>query len=150
LASSGFNKLGTRKQKPTVDEIKTISKEFNVSGLRDYRIEDGVTQPADVLIPFNAKKHAPLLNLVWNGEVIGTLDRLNDALDDPQWVKTHSSKITLVGVRIPVQGLNSMEFMEVYEFLPEEAGSIVIPPAEIVAKSGSDFDIDKLTIFQPS
>ena len=149
LASSGFNKLGTRKQKPTVDEIKTISKEFNVSGLRDYRIEDGVTQPADVLIPFNAKKHAPLLNLVWNGEVIGTLDRLNDALDDPQWVKTHSAKITLVGVRIPVQGLNSMEYFRVRRFLATVGGPVMVVPPSIVTKSGSDFDIDKLFMYEP-
>ena len=55
--------------------------------------------------------------------------------------------LTMVGVRIPVQGLNSMEFMEIYEFLPPAAGNIVVVPAEIVAKSGGDFDIDKLTIF---
>jgi hypothetical protein len=60
---------------------------------------------------------------------------------------TNRQAITLVGVRIPVQGLNSMEFMEVYHFLPPQAGNIIIPPAEIVAKSGADFDIDKLSIF---
>lgn len=37
--------------------------------------------------------------------------------------------------------------MEIYHFLPPQAGNIVIPPAEIVAKSGADFDIDKMTIF---
>ena len=37
--------------------------------------------------------------------------------------------------------------MEIYHFLPPEAGNIIIPPAEIVAKSGADFDIDKLSIF---
>jgi hypothetical protein len=31
--------------------------------------------------------------------------------------------------------------------LPPQAGNIIIPAAEIVAKSGGDFDIDKLTIF---
>jgi hypothetical protein len=40
-----------------------------------------------------------------------------------------------------------MEFAEVYHFLPPQAGNIIIPPAEIVAKSGADFDIDKLTLF---
>jgi hypothetical protein len=40
-----------------------------------------------------------------------------------------------------------MEFMEVYHFLPPQAGNIIIPPAEIVAKSGADYDIDKLTTF---
>ena len=55
--------------------------------------------------------------------------------------------VTLVGVRIPVQGLNSMEFAEVYEFLAPQASNIVVVPEEIVAKSGGDFDIDKLTFF---
>ena len=58
--------------------------------------------------------------------------------------------ITIAGVRIPVQGLNSMEFMQIAEFLPENSGNMVILPAEIVAKSGSDFDIDKLSLMFPS
>jgi len=57
LASTGFNKLGTRMKKPTTSQLKSIAKGFNVSGLRDYRIENGVVQPADVLIPFNPYKH---------------------------------------------------------------------------------------------
>jgi hypothetical protein len=57
--------------------------------------------------------------------------------------------ITISGPRIPVQGLNSAEALEVYEFLPEEAGPIVITPAEIVAKSGSDFDKDTLFLLMP-
>jgi hypothetical protein len=40
-----------------------------------------------------------------------------------------------------------MEYAEVFEFLPPQAGNIIISAAEIVAKSGGDFDIDKLTIF---
>jgi hypothetical protein len=87
-----------------------------------------------------------------DGEKIGDLDRLNEMIRDDKWLDKGNNRklITLVGVRIPVQGFNSMEFMEVYEFLPEEAGNILIPPAEIVAKSGGDFDIDKLTIMMPN
>ena len=94
-----------------------------------------------------------LLNLVHpDGKTIETRERLNEALKNDAWLDKNDNRklITMVGVRIPVQGFNSMEFMEVYEFLPEEAGSIIVPPTEIVAKSGSDFDIDKLTIFQPN
>ena len=43
-----------------------------------------------------------------------------------------------------------MEFMEVYEFLDPSAGNIIIPPTEIVTKSGTDYDIDKLTTFMPN
>jgi hypothetical protein len=98
-------------------------------------------------------KFVKLLNLTHkDGQKIETRERLNEMLKDEDWLNTHEHRrmITMVGVRIPVQGLNSMEFMEVYEFLPTEAGNVIVPPAEIVAKSGSDFDIDKLTVMMPS
>jgi hypothetical protein len=87
-----------------------------------------------------------------DGTRIGDITRLNEMLKDEEWMNEGRNRemITMVGVRIPVQGLNSMEFMEIYEFLPAEAGNIIVPPAEIVAKSGSDFDIDKLTIMMPN
>jgi hypothetical protein len=149
LASTGFNKLGTRMKKPTTAQLKTIASGFNVSGLRDYRVENGVVQPADVLIPFNPKKHSPLLNLTWNGERIATLDRLNQALEDDAWVTEHSAKITIVGVRIPVQGLNSMEYFRVRRFLSNVGGPVMVVPPSIITKSGSDFDIDKLFMYEP-
>ena len=58
--------------------------------------------------------------------------------------------VSITSVRIPTQGYNSMEFMEVYEFLPEETGDIIVFPSELVAQSGSDFDIDKMTMFKPN
>lgn len=85
-----------------------------------------------------------------DGKVIGTIDRLNKVIKDENWLNQGDNRkiLTLTGVRIPVQGLNSMEFMEVFEFLPSTAGNVIIPASEIVAKSGSDFDVDKLTVFK--
>ena len=40
--------------------------------------------------------------------------------------------------------------MEVAEFLPSAFGDAIILPSEIVIKSGSDFDIDKLFVFYPN
>jgi len=115
-----------------------------------HKMTDGKTAAMKVMIALQGD-YANLLNLDYNGQTIETLDRLNQAIKDDEWLDANNGAnrkaITLVGVRIPVQGLNSMEFMEVYEFLPAQAGNIIIPPAEIVAKSGGDFDIDKLTIF---
>lgn len=85
-----------------------------------------------------------------DGKKISTLERLNEVLRDDKWRVDNQKKITMIGYRIPTQGANSMEFMEVHEFLPPVAGSIVILPAEIVAKAGSDYDIDKLPIIRPS
>lgn len=78
--------------------------------------------------------------------------RLNELIQDEDWLNrdNNRNKIRLTGVRIPVQGHNSMEFMEVAEFLPPQAGNIIILPQEIVAKSGTDFDVDKLTSYMPT
>ena len=111
---------------------------------------DGKTTAMKVAISLQGD-YESLLNLDYQGEPISTIDRLNQAIKDDEWLNENDGSnrkaITMVGVRIPVQGLNSMEFMEVYHFLPPQAGNIIIPPAEIVAKSGADFDIDKLQIF---
>ncbi len=56
----------------------------------------------------------------------------------------------LIGFRIPTQGLNSIESIKVKGFLPAGAGDAIIVPSEIVAKTGSDFDIDKLNLYFPN
>ena len=81
---------------------------------------------------------------------ISAIEALNQLIKEESWLKENSQLITISGVRIPVQGLNSMEFMEVYEFLPEESGNMIVLPREIVAKTGGDFDIDKLSLMFPS
>lgn len=132
------------------DEISHIEDRIAGKKPRVTSTSDGKTAAMKVMIALQGD-YANLLNLEYKGETIGTLERLNQAIKDDEWLDANNGAnrqaITLVGVRIPVQGLNSMEFMEVYEFLPPQAGNIIIPPAEIVAKSGGDFDIDKLTIF---
>ncbi len=79
-----------------------------------------------------------------------SLAKLNERIKDDEWVAQHRNLIRMSAVRIPVQGLNSMEFMEVYEFLDPAASNIIITPTEIVAKSGADFDVDKLITFMPN
>lgn len=92
-----------------------------------------------------------LLNAKHNdGEPIGTRERLNEMIKDDKWMAENGKSVSLSAVRIPVQGLNSMEYMQVWEFLDPAAGNIIIPPSEIVAKSGADFDVDKLTTFMPA
>ena len=75
--------------------------------------------------------------------------RLNQMIRVQEWKNDSDNrkKINIAGVRIPTQGPNSIEFAEIFEFLPASAGNIIIIPAEIVAKSGTDFDVDKLTTY---
>lgn len=98
-------------------------------------------------------RHPKVLELVKDsGNKITALEALNILIKNEDFLNEGDNRkmITISGVRIPVQGLNSMEFAEVYEFLPENSGNMIILPSEIVAKSGSDFDIDKMTMMFPS
>lgn len=146
VASSGFEEAGFTSLKTSNDLPSYIHE--------GRTLPDGtkVTSAMKVKIAFN-KAYRPLLNLNHtDGKPIGTVDRLNEVIKNEEWLDLGVNRklLTLVGVRIPVQGLNSQEFMEVYQFLPELAGSVIIVPTEIVAKSGGDFDIDKLSIFRPN
>lgn len=55
--------------------------------------------------------------------------------------------ITTIGFRIPNQGLQSSDYMRVRKFLPTSVGDSIVVPTEMVAKAGSDFDIDKLNMY---
>jgi hypothetical protein len=163
LTANQFSQPDLRKA--TKDEIKKWASTTYL--LPTYhRKSNGYTAAAKVMIAMQGSYYN-LFNLEYqDGETIGvyfedgkidmdaSLERLNEKIKDDAWLdadnEANRKAITLVGVRIPVQGLNSMEFAEVFEFLPPQAGNIIIPPAEIVAKSGGDFDIDKLTIFMNS
>ena len=117
-----------------------------------HKKEDGTTASMKVMVALQGD-FINLLNLKdKEGNTIGDLNKLNELVKDDEWLDMADNRkaITMVGVRIPVQGLNSMESMEVYHFLPGEAGNIIVAPTEIVAKSGGDFDIDKMTIFMPN
>ena len=49
--------------------------------------------------------------------------------------------------RIPTQAQNSIDAIKIAGFLPKEFGDNVVVPSAIVAKVGSDFDIDKLSMY---
>ena len=85
-----------------------------------------------------------------DGEPIGNIDRLNDLIKNDEWLDENRELITIVGPRIPTDAANSMEFAEVWHFIDASAGNTVIVPTEIVAKAGSDFDIDKMFVFYPN
>jgi hypothetical protein len=55
-----------------------------------------------------------------------------------------------IGFRIPTQALSSVEVFRVKGFLPEYMGATVVVPSEITTKAGSDFDIDKLSMYLKS
>lgn len=128
LASSGFESIGKRK----VGSSNYLK--FYEKG------KDGKTTPMEVEVPM-MNTFRPLL------EKYKTIDALNAAIAKGE---VDDKLLTLVGYRIPTQGLNSIDYMKIKRFLPESAGNAIILPTGVVAKSGGDYDIDKLNIFRPN
>ena len=95
-------------------------------------------------------EYRKLLNLTHKGKVLGNLENLNKALKDKAFRDKYKKELTIVGYRIPTANTNFMEYLEVVQFLPSQAGNIIQLYNEITAKSGADFDIDKLNIFLPT
>jgi hypothetical protein len=65
---------------------------------------------------------------------------------DPEGKKEFQA-IMGVAFRIPTQQQNSIDVFEIAKFLPKGYKDSVVIPSELVMKSGSDFDIDKLSIY---
>lgn len=55
--------------------------------------------------------------------------------------------LSVFAFRTPTQKQNSMEAYVIKGFLPQEYGDSVMVPAAMIKKSGSDFDIDKLSLY---
>ena len=69
--------------------------------------------------------------------------------NDPEGKKEFAA-ITGVAFRIPTQKQNSIDVFKIKQFLPKDFGDSVIIPSALVKKAGSDFDIDKLSIYLKS
>jgi alkylated DNA repair dioxygenase AlkB len=85
-----------------------------------------------------------------DGNVIGTIDRLNELIKDDKWLEQNRDAISLFGPRIPNDATNTIEGAEVWHFFNESFGNVIILPTEIVAKAGSDYDGDKLFMSMPN
>lgn len=121
-ASTGFEKAGRRAE-----------------GSNDLKFYTKEKPWMEVKVPLTGEYRSLL-------DTYKTIDEINKALKEG---KIDTNLISLVGYRIPTQGLNSIENMRIQEFLPESSGNLIILPTEIVAKSGGDYDIDKMNIFRP-
>ena len=126
--------------------------EYGQQDLLFYQTPEGKnTISMQIKIAFS-KKYEGLLKLEEIGEVANkqeAIKKLNSLLRDKAFMEKHGKKVTLVGCRIPVQGFSTIESMQVVEFLDPIAGQVIIVPDGLTIKSGSDFDIDKMNIYEP-
>ena len=154
VSGVGFESIIPKFTKATEEEKLRYAGTNDLPSYRRGMGKNGNTTACKVKIALQGD-FMNLLDIIHpDGKKIETLDRLNALIQDDAWLDANNGDnrkmITMVGVRIPVQGLNSMEFMEVYEFLHPDAGTMIVLPSEIVAKTGGHFNIDKLTVLMPS
>ena len=131
----------------TVRAVKQkAGKQYNIgSPLKFYRKEDAGVESSrtlgmEVLMPHYFKEYFGV-----------DMEIRPDGIYNKQGEKVgDQSLLEVIGFRIPTDGLHSIEFIKVKGFLPEKSGSQIVVPAELVTKSGSDFDIDKLTLYFPA
>jgi hypothetical protein len=79
----------------------------------------------------------------WFGGTLSDKEAI-EYLNSPEGQKELLSGL---GYRIPTQKQNSIDRFVIKQFLPKEFGDNVVVPAQLVQKSGTDFDIDKLSVY---
>jgi hypothetical protein len=133
--------------------FKITNKEVD-SKLKRLRIDNGRVLPGEIHITL-PKAFESLLRLKYNNN----LDELNKAIENSveAWYKDSNAKteipvelLQIIGFRIPNQAFSSNEYLIVTKFLPRNSGGTAIAYEEITLKTGSDFDVDKLTMYLPT
>lgn len=106
---------------------------FRVSNMLNYYTKDKPWM--EVWIPHWFSKQ--LRDSGFEGTDQELMNQINKSLEN-------DDVLTTVGARIPTQKLSSADRIKIGRFMPQEMGSTVIVPAELVKKTGGDFDVDKL------
>ncbi len=113
-----------------------------------YTQKDGKTQACQIAIPFFfGTKILSRIEKSQGFKFESQKEGMKHVLDYLNNTKEGKELLEGIGFRIPTQGLNSADFFEVVEFLPPQMGDAVIFPSEITTKAGSDFDIDKMSMY---
>ena len=117
--------------------------------------------PCECAIPLPIKYIDGLLNyyngdVIWNGteyvkkpDAQRSISKLVDILNEQIEKGSVQHDIVLKGLRIPNQQLSSNDVFRVKKFLNPIYNQTIIVPNEIIVKTGSDYDIDKESLYFP-
>jgi len=127
-------------QKPESITALTETNKSSIKYLKDGklkppRIENGKLMMGDIFIPYSYVENIPGYEKMSSAELKKRIGK---------------DVLTVVGYRIPNQSLASTDALEIAGILPKEAGDTVVVYEEMTAKTGSDFDIDKLFMLIPN
>jgi hypothetical protein len=130
----GLEKVGEN------SSITIVSKNYNKEGLLPPRIDKktGKVLPGQAMIPHTyalqlLKRHGVDIKGKSIEEAVASLD---------------PSALEMITYRIPNQGMSSNDYLEIVGILPPGVGDSIVVYDGLPAKTGSDFDIDKLFAMQ--
>lgn len=119
--------------------------------LKFYLDADGNIQEAEVMIPLPQSWIPKVFNYyksngVTDGNLIKVIELLNRDIANGKF----KNNVTFKGLRIPNQQVSSNDIFTVKKFFLPTVSNFVVVPAELVVKTGSDFDVDKLQLYMPN
>lgn len=116
--------------------------------LKSYKInEKNMLEPAEIILPLPRSLFNKVIKAV-NTEYNLKLDNILDALPlYNKLLENGKREFITKGLRIPNQQYSSNDVLKVKKFMFPSLESFVLVYADIVAKTGGDFDIDKLNMF---
>ena len=131
VASTGLETA----ERNVVDGV-TMDNEF---AFYSRNTENGITSKAEIALA---------LPEVWQPYVdsVGGLAVFNRMIAEGE---IDEELITYYGYRIPTDDTHALDVAKVKYFLPRTFGEAILAPSELVAKAGSDYDVDKLNFFAP-
>ncbi len=111
------------------------------------------TSPVEAKVNYNERQWGSLMKTIHpdgdiisnSNDIVKNIRRLNEAINNPEWLSRHRESIIFLGVRIPLQDINFSSHMIIKEFLQPEVGDMIILPPEFYMQTGSDNDIDSVT-----
>ena len=145
------------------DDLAKTAERHNLKFYRYALDKDGnLTDrllPMEIMVPLPTGLIEYVIDVYGNGKKLTTeaLSKFNKeiAKQTEAYEKDENDKgflidlITYSGFRIPTQDASSLEVSRVKKFFMPNLSNTVVVPKAIVAKTGSDFDIDKLNIYTP-
>ena len=136
VASTGYEALGTRNiNRSDSSTLKFYEPVFDKDG-NVIKVN-----PAEIILPLPDQWIEPLLRWAKTNNLVKAIDKLNADIEK------RPDLFQVKGLRIPNQQFSSNDFLQIKKFNLPTMQNYVIVPSEIVVKVGSDFDIDKLSIY---
>jgi len=112
--------------------------------LKFYLDSNGNIQEAEVMVPLPQSWIPKVFNYykstgeVTDGNLIKVIELLNRDMANGKF----QNNVTFKGLRIPNQQVSSNDIFKVKKFFLPTVSNFVVVPAELVVKTGSDFDVD--------